>query len=820
MKGRLACWFQVVGFQQLIRELQGCTSDRLQAMLTRMPQAERANLVRLQQQITENIVEELTDKLGFHNSVPYSAIRIYWGQIKGGSTVEARRFCGVCIAEYDDLIAKGLEFRVHRVSHLLFSKTTECRRQLEMFGAGLGNSLLDFPVAHRFIMMYALISPCGRRVEGEHAVIKRLGLVARNVSPPWISAALGEALHIQALDSDPDFFRFCVKRWRSQTVMDDLLHLIVPKSELKGMSTLEKIRRAYQCDTSSEFRDMTAEREAHLDNLQLTAATRSGGRKDMPKSWYQCVSWFKAKLKPNVVYSMPAVLWDKALVCPDVKDLNMETTDHLSSALTVLSEIIQTFDMDTVPDTVFFELVHAHPELRKAVPLHHLDDWGDTLRVSQRTVMGYDVESKRVVLTGATSTVKVLHLRVLVSDMLNSMKALFMWQSVVYGCAHGIRQHQLALGAPSEQPVILPRATDVLQQQLQQGGSVGVTVDRSLAIVRCMNDAESVTGCLGRLAELKSERHVEWIPYVWLGDINFELVSNLVEVGALAMRESEFFDLELKVVEGNVRHVSVQTNGDPVQLIQVDEYAQESKLDVILALLRRGWAHVGSVPPPYKRTREKHLIQHMRKPSSYYVCLLEADQLFARGVSEVKHDGKDLYYQALLRLDGERLAEFLRKLQAGVDSRWCRRALKDKTACPIAHAPPSEPGTDEEVEVLVLEDDPRHIPAVPSRLCNLEWKRVKVCNSAGIVVKVFFDHVTQENGRQRCWANCVTCEGHRNCFQWRSCEVFEDRSSLAAYQFTWATTKGHANRAAHMGLNVGQDAVDANIRSGLTIKEF
>ena len=113
MKGRQATWFQVVGIDQLIREIRGCTTDLLQECLREMPHEERANLVRLQQELQDSIIEELADDFFFHRYIPYSAISIYWGEIRNGSTEAARGFAHECLKEYDALISKGLYDRIH-----------------------------------------------------------------------------------------------------------------------------------------------------------------------------------------------------------------------------------------------------------------------------------------------------------------------------------------------------------------------------------------------------------------------------------------------------------------------------------------------------------------------------------------------------------------------------------------------------------------------------------------------------------------------------------------------------------------------------------
>ena len=132
------------------------------------------------------------------------------------------------ITEFDSILASGNGDKLHRVAHRLLGHGTECRRQLEMFGAS-SQGIKDFPTAWMNVLQYVLIPVVGRRVEGAHAQIKRAGLLARNAQPPYISARLRLNDHLALLQSSQAFHDFCCRRWRSTIVLDDLLVLVKTK---------------------------------------------------------------------------------------------------------------------------------------------------------------------------------------------------------------------------------------------------------------------------------------------------------------------------------------------------------------------------------------------------------------------------------------------------------------------------------------------------------------------------------------------------------------------------------------------------------------
>jgi hypothetical protein len=173
MKTRQSTWFIVDGLRQLCADLQQCTSTLLQERLSKLPPVERAQLVRLQAELSDSLVEELTDKYAFLQELPYKCLGIFIGDVDPDRVALARQIASECLSKYDELVAVGKENLLHRVAHRLLAPSTECRRQLELFACS-DFPLKAFPIAWVCIKQYAMIPVVGRRVEAAHAQIKKV----------------------------------------------------------------------------------------------------------------------------------------------------------------------------------------------------------------------------------------------------------------------------------------------------------------------------------------------------------------------------------------------------------------------------------------------------------------------------------------------------------------------------------------------------------------------------------------------------------------------------------------------------------------------
>ena len=89
--------------------------------------------------------------------------------------------------------------------------------------------------------------------------------------------------------------------------------------------------------------------------------------------------------------------------------------------------------------------------------------------------------------------------------------------------------------------------------------------------------------------------------------------------------------------------------------------AELSAFDLLVSLIDSGWSERATAGKskrltPYRSDGEKLLFYDscsklISKP--YLVCLLQADKLFAKGISEVHHFQPEMYYKALLHCEAE-----------------------------------------------------------------------------------------------------------------------------------------------------------------------
>jgi hypothetical protein len=181
-------------------------------------------------------------KLQFHCEIPYSAISIAQGEVPGGEddTEKARELCRKLIQEYDALVASGKASQLHRVAHRIFAPGSRCRAELEDFCASTTSRLRQYSVAFRVIMQYALSPLVGRRVEEMHAKLKAHARKGTYHKPPAIAAGLREPDHLRRLEEDSEFRKFVLKKWRSRTLIDDVLRRVLPQSTLNGLKNMRK----------------------------------------------------------------------------------------------------------------------------------------------------------------------------------------------------------------------------------------------------------------------------------------------------------------------------------------------------------------------------------------------------------------------------------------------------------------------------------------------------------------------------------------------------------------------------------------------------
>lgn len=818
LKGRQGAWFQAVGYDALITDLQTVTSDLLQELMSGMPDRHRSDLVKLDADLTDGLVEEVRDKLAFHFELPWSIIKIFYGEIPSGDHEKAREFARQTTAYYDRLCAAGKRSRIHRVAQKLLDPSTECRRQLDLFKTSEAPLHLH-PVAYSWVKRYAMIPLVGRKIEMVHALIKQIGAVAPNCQPPYVSSTLREAHHLKALELDQQFHTFCLERWRSKSLCDDVLKLIVSKEELAEMSHHAKLHRVYQCDIESEFRDMGKEKEAHAVWIAQTKHLRNAGPVDLGASWKLCIGYLKTKLQPGRVFTLPKDLYIRAVDRPIGLDVDLSAVDPFADAIMAHARGRDEFNMQYLSDVVFFEVVNAHPERRKQLGVHHLDHWTDAVAVVRRDVVAHDALSQRVIILNTSGQDERIHASVLAADIIHTLRSFFRWTLVAHGSGHTARKH-IQLPVRPSGSALLTRASDVLEVETRSLLPEAANAETAL-VIALPNDSLAVD-CLSQIRRACEMPGVDFANFMDLSNVAFDTVCTLARCGALSMRDSEFGELQLSIAPAGVMYIGMTTLGLPEQVLHISERSFGSKLDAILSLLRNGWENCRTKLAPHVAAGPFKFYLDKRKPTSYFACLAQATELFQKGVPSIPHDTKDLHYQCLLRLSGSALQTFLSSLSSGIDYSWCSQQLKQLKDDDVSLAEEvalddidGEPVPPEESEL-----PPERLLPAPALLdaVGVDWYRC-LCSCDGVSVKVYFDHGSHQSGRLRGYAVCGSKE-HDSCYKYRFCDEFESRVDMAAFMLSWASSHAdHVTKSSHVDFNPLEGEV-SRVRMSLMLENF
>jgi hypothetical protein len=796
MKGRQAVWFQIDGLPALCNQLMQCTSDLLQRRLSGMGPDERHRLVRKMSALGEGIREEVMDKLAFHFELPYNSVRIYLGELVPSRLEEARGYADECCDAYDKCVADGRRNRLHRVAHRIFDPNNECRQQLDKFRTS-DLALKAYPVAWMVILQYVLISLVGRRVEAVHGTIKRLGLMARNAGPPFISAALGLTDHLQQLRVDRRFFDLCCQRWRSPVLLDELLHLVHTPTELKLMSKQQKLTAVYQCSIEAEFRDMASERVHQQDWLDNTRHTRVAGPPDSPMPWKLCIAYLKAKFETGFVFSLDLASFRAACQALDSIAAN---ADPVADVFTFIhgDERPVAFDASWVAGAVFFEVLNVHPERRSHVRMHHSDYDTDVVHVVRREVMKADVPSQRVLLLHKTDSQESLHLRTLVNNFSEVLPSLWGWGHSSFGSAQAFRRPDRSdTFLPAlEDCVSFPVASNILTQRPSSLCNERAPESNVLALASHLPNERHSVQVLGDLERMQVGEHVGGVPFEMLPVGDIVQVEALVAVGAIKTSRDDFGSLVIRTEPAWTRYMPVQIVAEAFFVARSSkDPLVSSKLDVIVSLLRSGWQRSDVVPTPFEHGAPQVFLLDLRKATSYYVCLALSADLFEKRIERIPHDKDDMYYQCLLRLQGPALRQFL---SGELPRAGWRLALKTcEEYVPVCNVPEELPDAAPPPGQHADEQEPPLPPLLLALMDTpLEHRRASVQGRAGIV-KVYFDHCTGSTMRQRCYSNCQG--GHENCFQWRQADDFVTRADILNYFYCWATEHSHfVDRLDHM----------------------
>ena len=120
-KGRRGPWFAAEGFESIINDVQHCTSEQLQHMISGLNDRQNAALLDLQQRFRASLTEVPGEKCSFWCHIPWKCLGFVHACC-GGDLGVPKRIATECIAELDAAIASGKCAAVHRIAILCLSQ--------------------------------------------------------------------------------------------------------------------------------------------------------------------------------------------------------------------------------------------------------------------------------------------------------------------------------------------------------------------------------------------------------------------------------------------------------------------------------------------------------------------------------------------------------------------------------------------------------------------------------------------------------------------------------------------------------------------------
>ena len=658
------------------------------------------------------------------------------------------------------------------MSHVLFGATARCRPGFLEYAGGT-RPLSDFPRAYVALQMYALSNLTERKVEGIHAVIKRLGSSMTFVTVPYICARLREDRNIARLRSDPEFFDFCQTTWRKRSLYDTVLRQRFTPEELQGMSNNEKLKRIYQCTLSDEFEDMTEARRASHDAMNLTLVQRVGPEPSVNDAWKCAVTYLRGTFHLNVVYSVPQEIWNMIYGNRRSDHMQLLMADPIQAAMDAVCARAPRLTSEALPGLVFFQVKQVNPEKRARVGVFHAPPLRYGIHVCVCSVS--DIEHgplgpRAVVLSSEGGSIVGVDLIAMASTIKAVMDSMHTWRVVDQ------RANRRLLDAPHQRLHI--HAPDIVDVPSGPG---------ELAVVARHTDTASVERLISELAAMGA----------WEGrgaapadstTAHIDTVLALRDAGAIVAVADEFGGLQIalspEAVQWSVRLVVsfARRCGEPVLNQPV---LHRPKLDLLLQLHSEGWhapAHAGPLAP-WADGSMPNFLPRISKPQSYFAAIVSRWDILAKRVTTTRHDGKDAYYRALVRLPSETLLALLDRMPddaPALPEETFKQALRESGEGSDQGSDPGSGGSGTEEEPRPIADiDPSIAPSIFSQAPT--WERTLVDAGEGTPrIKVYFTGVDdRDKGRGFC--PCPVTD----CCKWMFTHLARDRDHFCSHMYTW-----------------------------------
>ena len=257
----------------------------------------------------------------------------------------------------------------------------------------------------------------------------------------------------------------------------------------------------------------------------------------------------------------------------------------------------------------------------------------------RRSVVHFDPASNRVSLLSLKNVPESLRLLPLLARTAEFLPKLFQWQIVKLGvaevdCKPAIEEQPflpMAISAPS--------ASDVLALRGSGRTSRGSASAASGPLDICTED---VALNMRVLRSALQQNGGTTVLHTSTG-LHLQDLIAMERRGVVTLSQDDSNELQVAVCDSNINLSSWQLVGSAQQVIFIDSYSFLSKLDLALPFVLQAWApRATTTHVAFTSGSAKQFLNDYRRPNSYFLCLLDHERLFEKGVPHIHHKWKDL----------------------------------------------------------------------------------------------------------------------------------------------------------------------------------
>lgn len=732
--------------------------------------------------IKTQAVQTLTAKLGFWSSLPYGILGLF-GHAKGVADLsQVFNLLTKLRGEYDTTCGAGHANRLHRVAHLFFAHGGALRAQLDLWQET--GRPLEVVCPHLFAELrhYALAPVMCRRIEAAHSQFKHVQKRLSNARFAALAAQMRRGDVMEVLDRDPRFLRFLEVNWYRRNVLRGAISCVRPSEEHQGNGapTAVVLDTFYQSGLGAQFTDRSASSAAALPWEQFVRPlARPLARKTTDAEETLC-KFLKRLLTTGTVWSVRA-----EVMVQEPPHLDLSQLDLYETALTEAGVAtdggnalaLRGEEAQQGAQLIFFRVVEGQPERRHLVRPAHVAVDNSIVYVLRLSVLQVDLDGS-IVFCAPEGHSDLIQFDVRRLCQWAALRGLRRWTSCVvehanFCCPASVRQALL----------------DVCS--VAGGGEEAVDACDSL---------------VGSLAE-RGAWSDDPSRFVHLLDIDFRhyILQMLVDQKVLVTRQDEFGALSVGVVAGSIicrsqwraRPPSVPALAVP---LLADDIQGAHKLQLVLELRRLGWE--GRHGPHTCEPFGERIFSLSMVVSSglYFKCLLDAEQLFERGLRSIFSARPHFYYRCLCELPSlEPLVAYSDdELQRMTNSQFqmiLKGAAPDVGVEVIYALEDGPAGEGEQLVRGAIEDAPRADEIIgPIAAGEDQFDELATVKIGNHEVKFTLSHAS---GQPRAYIACPN-RAHKACFKYRQLNRDPSRAETIGFCVAWAEMGPNLSREEHL----------------------